>query len=109
MSCAAESAADSMEARSGSLRDESPAGMKLWNDIENDLLAGSRCLAESDEFAVYALANDTYALVLRHQGVPWQGVTLSGDGVFRVAELLTKASRSLYRDVAARLSDSNRR
>ena len=83
--------------------------MKLWSDIEQDLLAGSKCLAESDEFAVYALDNDTYALVLRHRGMPWQGVTLSGDGVFRAAELLSKASRSLYRDVAARLSPENRR
>jgi len=36
-------------------------------------------------------------------------VTLSGDGVFRAAELLTKASRSLYRDVASRLSPENKR
>jgi hypothetical protein len=83
--------------------------MKLWNDIENDVLAGSKCLAESDEFAVYALQNDTYALVLRHRGMPWQGITLSGDGVFRVAELLSKAARSLYRDVASRLSPENKR
>ena len=83
--------------------------MKLWTDVEPDLLAGSRCLAESDEFAVYALENDTYALVLRHRGMPWQGVTLSGDGVFRAAELLAKASRSLYRDVASRLSPDNKR
>jgi hypothetical protein len=73
------------------------------------VLAGSKCLAESNEFAVYALEDDTYALVLRHRGMPWQGVTLSGDGVFRVAELLTKATRSLYRDVASRLSPENRR
>ena len=83
--------------------------MKLWTDIETDVLAGSKCLAESDEFAVYAVGNDTYALVLRHRGMPWQGVTLSGDGVFRVSELLTKASRALYRDVASRLSPENRR
>ncbi|HLI95435.1 MAG TPA: hypothetical protein VKT72_05015 [Candidatus Baltobacteraceae bacterium] len=83
--------------------------MKLWTDIEQDVLAGSKCLAESDEFACYALGNDTYALVLRHQGMAWQGVTLSGDGVFRVAELLTKACRSLYRDVASRLSPENKR
>lgn len=83
--------------------------MKLWSDIENDVLAGSKCLAESDEFAVYALPNDTYALVLRHRGMPWQGITLSGDGIFRVAELLTATSRALYRDVAARLSPENKR
>lgn len=83
--------------------------MKLWNDIEKDVLAGSKCLAESDEFAVYAVGNDTYALVLRHHGMPWQGITLSGDGVFRVAELMTTTCRSLYRDVASRLSPENRR
>ncbi|HXW52082.1 MAG TPA: hypothetical protein VEJ41_08840 [Candidatus Acidoferrales bacterium] len=84
--------------------------MKLWTDIEIDVLAGSTCLAESDEFAVYSLSNDTYALVLRHRGMPWQGITLSGDGVFRVAALLATASRALYRDVASRLSpDSAKR
>jgi hypothetical protein len=81
--------------------------MKLWTDIENDVLTGSTCLAESDEFAVYALSNDTYALVLRHRGMPWQGITLSGDGVFRVSALLATASRALYRDVASRLSPEN--
>lgn len=83
--------------------------MKLWMDIENDVLAGSKCLAESDEFAVYAVGNDTYALVLRHRGMPWQGITLSGDGVFRVSELLLKAGRALYRDVASRLSPEPKR
>ncbi len=82
--------------------------MKLWTDIEKDVLAGSTCLAESNEFAVYAVGNDTYALVLRHHGMPWQGVTLSGDGVFRVTELMAAASRSLYRDVASRLSPDHK-
>ena len=83
--------------------------MKLWTDIEKDVLAGSTCLAESDEFAVYALGSDTYALVLRHRGMPWQGVTLSGDAVFRVSELLSKACRALYRDVAGRFSVEHNR
>jgi len=82
--------------------------MKLWTDIETDVLAGSKCLAESDEFAVYDVGHDTYALVLRHSGMPWQGVTLSGDAIFRVSELLIKAGRSLYRDVASRLSPDAR-
>ncbi|PZR64553.1 MAG: hypothetical protein DLM53_00175 [Candidatus Eremiobacter antarcticus] len=82
--------------------------MKLWTDIEKDVLAGSTCLAESNEFAVYAVGNDTYALVLRHHGMPWQGVTLSGDGVFRVTELMAAASRSLYREVASRLSPDHK-
>lgn len=78
--------------------------MELLPNIERDTFKGAACLAESSEFAVYALENDTYALVHRHQGVPWQGVTLSGDGLFRVTELLATAARTLYRDVASELS-----
>ena len=80
--------------------------MELLPNIERERFEGATCLAQSNEFAVYALENDTYALVHRHQGVPWQGVTLSGDGLFRVTELLATAARTLYRDVAAQLSTS---
>ena len=59
-------------------------------------------IAESGEFAVYGLGNDTYALVHRHAAVEWQAMTVSGDGLFRVAELMMQASRTLYRDVASR-------
>ena len=76
--------------------------MKLETTVAVASLDGLRPIAESGEFAVFALANDTYTLVHRHAAVEWQALTISGDGLFRVAELLTKASRVLYRDVAAR-------
>ena len=79
--------------------------MELLANIDRSRFEGAPCLAESNEFAVYALENDTYALVHRHQGVPWQGVTFSGDGLFRVNELLATAARMLYRDLASELSD----
>lgn len=78
--------------------------MKLINKIDSDLLRDAKLVADSNEFAIYAVGNDTYALVHRHQSVDWQAITISGDGVFRVTEMLTKATRSLYRDVAGDLS-----
>ena len=77
--------------------------MKIMSNVDQGLLERSDCLAESNEFAIYRLDKDTFALVQRHQGMPWQGVTLSGDGIFRVGELWAKAARTLYRDLAARL------
>jgi hypothetical protein len=77
--------------------------MKVMTSVDRATVERSTCLAESNEFAIYHLGNDTFALLQRHQGVEWQGVTLSGDGLFRVAELLTKATRRLYRDLAGRL------
>lgn len=78
--------------------------MKLVATIDQETLKNATLLADSNEFAIYAVGNDTYALVHRHQAVDWQGITISGDGLFRIAELLTKATRSLYRDVAGDLS-----
>ncbi len=78
--------------------------MKLVDSIDPSLLKDAALVADSNEFAIYALGNDTYALVHRHEAVDWQAITISGDGLFRVAELLTKATRALYRDVAADLS-----
>ena len=78
--------------------------MELLSDVSQQRFAGVPCLAESSEFALYQLENDTYALVHRHQGVAWQGVTLSGDALFRVNELLATAARTLYRDLASDLS-----
>jgi len=66
-------------------------------------------IAESSEFAIYAVGNDTYTLVHRHKAVAWQAITLSGDGLFRVSELLVGATRALYRDVALDLSNSKTR
>jgi hypothetical protein len=76
--------------------------MKVLTTVDHSLLERSTCLAESNEFAIFRLDNDTFALVQRHQGVDWQGITLSGDSLFRVGELLAKATRTLYRDLAAR-------
>lgn len=50
------------------------------------------------------MGSDTYALVHRHASVEWQAITISGDGIFRVLEILAQATRTLYRDVAADLS-----
>jgi hypothetical protein len=82
--------------------------MKLITAVDRASLEKSNCLAESSEFAIYELDNDTYALVHRHQSVAWQGITLSGDGLFRVNELLACATRTLYRAVAAHLSPKRR-
>ncbi len=82
--------------------------MKLFTTVDRTSLAKAKCLAESNDFAIYDLGSDTYALVQRHHGVEWQGVTFSGDGLFRVAELLNAATRTLYRNVASQLSPKRR-
>jgi hypothetical protein len=71
-------------------------------------LVGIKLVAESNQFAVYATGCDTYLLVQRHSGMPWTGMLLSGDGLFRVSCLLSEATRDLYREVAAQRSPSNR-
>ncbi|MBV8531638.1 MAG: hypothetical protein JO104_09995 [Candidatus Eremiobacteraeota bacterium] len=78
--------------------------MKLEQRLDRAALESARLVAESNEFAIYDVGNDTYTLVHRHEGVDWQGITISGDGLFRVGELLALAMRSLYRDVAGELS-----
>jgi len=80
------------------------ACMKLVQRVDRAELQKSRLVAESNEFAIFDSGGDTYTLVHRHEGVDWQGIAISGDGLFRVAELLARATRSLYRDVAAELS-----
>ncbi|MDQ2817159.1 MAG: hypothetical protein M3T49_02965 [Candidatus Eremiobacteraeota bacterium] len=82
--------------------------MKLFTTVDRPSLEKSPCLAESNDFAIYDLGSDTYALVQRHQGVEWQGVTLSGDALFRVSELISAATRRLYKDVASQLSPKHR-
>ncbi len=80
---------------------------ELVESIDRESLAGHRLIAESNEFAILSdVGSDSYTLVHRHEGVKWQGITISGDGLFRVAELLSTATRSLYRDVAGELSRS---
>lgn len=83
--------------------------MKLVNSIDRETLARGRLIAESSEFAIFDVGNDTYALVHRHEAVEWQAITISGDALFRVAELVAQATRSLYRDVAGELSHERKR
>lgn len=82
--------------------------MQLLMHVDKSSLDTSKLVAESGEFCVYDLGSDTYALVHRHPSVDWQGFTVSGDGLFRVAELVAKATRMLYRDVASELSPKRR-
>jgi hypothetical protein len=82
--------------------------MKLVTAIEASNLEGAKLIAESNELAIYDVGNDTYTLVHRHAAVEWQAVTISGDGIFRVLELLAKATRTLYRDVASDVSKGMR-
>jgi hypothetical protein len=72
--------------------------------VDPSQFAGKEPVAESDQFAIYAVGGDTYVLVQRHNGVPWTALSLSGDGIFRVGSLLIDAMRHLYRDVASNLS-----
>jgi hypothetical protein len=82
--------------------------MDFVNEIDPAELAKSPCVAESDQFAIYAVGNDTYLLVQRHAGRPWAGLRLSGDGIFRAGSLMVDAMRHLYRDVARDLSPDRR-
>lgn len=83
--------------------------MKLVESIDREALENGRMVAESSEFAIFDIGHETYVLVHRHEAVAWQGITISGDGIFRVAELLARATRALYRDVAAELSKERQR
>lgn len=78
--------------------------MKLVETLDRESLANATLVADSNEFAIYDVGGDTYALVHRHEALQWQGITISGDGLFRIAELIAKATRHLYRDVASDLS-----
>ncbi len=82
--------------------------MKLVAAIDPQALENAELIAESNEFAIFDVGNDTYALVHRHASVEWQAITISGDGLFRVAEILAQATRRLYRNVASDLSKQRR-
>lgn len=82
--------------------------MKLVTAIDAQALESAALIAESNEFAIYDVGSDTYALVHRHAAVEWQAITISGDGLFRVLEILSQATRTLYRDVASDLSKRRR-
>jgi hypothetical protein len=75
--------------------------VKLVTAIDVHALEDATLIAESNEFAIYDVGSDTYALVHRHAAVEWQAITISGDGLFRVLDILAQATRTLYRDVAA--------
>lgn len=78
--------------------------MEFNERIDPSTVAGLEPIAESDQFAIYAVGQDTYLLVQRHAGTPWMGMRLSGDGVFRIGSLLIEAMRHLYRGTASQLS-----
>lgn len=78
--------------------------MNYVEEIDRSALEGLEPVAESDQFAIYAVGADTYVLVQRHGATPWTALRLSGDGVFRIGSLLVDAMRHLYRDVASNLS-----
>jgi hypothetical protein len=78
--------------------------MNFVEDIDPDAFEELTPLAESDQFCIYALGDDTYMLLQRHEGTPWTGLRLSGDGLFRVSALINEAMRDVYRHVASRLS-----
>ncbi|MGC1381606.1 MAG: hypothetical protein WA814_11365 [Candidatus Baltobacteraceae bacterium] len=81
--------------------------MHFNEQIDESTLNGLEQIAESDQFAIYAVGNQTYLLVQRHQGTPWMALRLSGDGLFRISALLSDAMRHLYREVSSRLSPNN--
>jgi hypothetical protein len=83
--------------------------MKLVERFDRDSLEKCPLVAESSEFAIFDVGSDTYALVHRHEAVSWQGVMISGDGLFRIADLLGQATRALYRNVAGELSKQRNR
>jgi hypothetical protein len=78
-----------------------------FTNVDKASLDGAVPIAESDQFALYAVGDQTYLLVQRHEGTQWTGLRISGDGVFRVASLFADATRHMYRDVASRLSPKN--
>jgi hypothetical protein len=82
--------------------------VKLVTAIDAEALEHADLIAESNEFAIFDIGSDTYALVHRHAAVEWQAITISGDGLFRVLEMLSQATRMLYRGVAADLSRQRR-
>ena len=82
--------------------------MEFVSDIAPGDLGGIRLLAESNQLAIYATGLERYLIVQRHATLPWTGLLLSGDAIFRFSELLGAAGRDLYHDVAGQLSPVNR-
>ncbi len=82
--------------------------MEFIGEIDRGMVAGMKPIAESEQFAIYAVGDQTYLLVQRHAGTPWVGLRLSGDGVCRVGSLFVEAMRHMYRDLASQLSPLQR-
>jgi hypothetical protein len=82
--------------------------MDFVSTISSEDLVGIKLIAESNQFAIYATGLERYLLVQRHDAMPWTGILFSGDALFRISGLLSEATRDLYRDVAGKLSPSNR-
>ncbi len=80
--------------------------MKLVATIDREALKDATLVADSNEFAIYDVGHGTFTLVHRHEATQWQAMTISGDGLFRITELLAKATRCMYRNVAGDLSRS---
>ena len=78
--------------------------MDFIEQVDRKTVEDLEQIAESDLFAIYAVGDQTYLLVQRHQGTPWTALRLSGDGLFRIASLLGDAMRHLYRAVSSQLS-----
>ncbi len=78
--------------------------MDFIERIDQSTIEGLELIAESNQFAIYAVGSQTYLLVQRHEGTPWMALRLSGDGLFRISALLNDTMRHLYRDIAAQLS-----
>lgn len=78
--------------------------MNFIEQLDPITVEARKPIAESDQFAIYAMGDQTYLLVQRHSGTPWVGLRFSGDGIFRVGGLIVDAMRHLYRDVASQLS-----
>lgn len=81
--------------------------MDFIEQIEPSAVESLEKVAESEQFAMYSVGEQTYLLVQRHEGTPWMALRLSGDGLFRVSSLLGDAMRHLYRDVSSRLSPNH--
>lgn len=78
--------------------------MDFIEQIDQSTVDGLELIAESNQFAIYAVGSQTYLLVQRHEGTPWAALRLSGDGLFRISALLSDTMRHLYRDIASQLS-----
>ncbi len=50
--------------------------MYFSEQVDKAEFEGLEQISESDQFAIYAVGNQTYLLVQRHQGTPWMALRL---------------------------------